>query len=261
MLSGYPGRSGDEGLLLTGAGSAEPVPHDGAGRGLGDGDVRLVRRERDAVREREAVDEDADLAVRTHPQEPPGPRHLHHLGLPGVDPVNGRGVRHVHRAVRRDGGVVAELHGSSVDLGDEDLDAAGPRVDGEQAAAGVADEEPPVAEQLDPERTTAGVGDPLDAASVVAQPVDAAVRGAGEDTALVGPVERDDDVLRARRADPEHLERHAAILSGCRGAGKAPHEHPERAHVPNALLGRPPPCPRGVGEAVGRQVAMSTKRE
>ena len=53
------------------------------------------------------------------------------------------------------------------------LDRAGARVERQQPALGVADQQPPVGEQLQAQRPSAGVADPVDPAAVRADPEEA----------------------------------------------------------------------------------------
>ena len=100
------------------------------------------------------------LPTRREPQEPAGARHPDEVGLPLLDAVQARRVREPDRAVRRDGGVVAEPHPYAVHVGREDLDRPAVDVDPQQATVGVADEEPAVGRELEPERPAPGPGDP-----------------------------------------------------------------------------------------------------
>ena len=197
------------GEVVAGAGlrAGEPVSDDGPRTGLGDGDVRLVLRERDAVGEGEPVEDRGDRPVRVAAQQPAGPGVLDEVGLPVLDAVLRGRVGEPHRAVARDGGVVAEDHPDAVDAVGHRLHPAGAGVDAEQPAVGVADQQPPVEVDLDAERAAAGLGDPVDLGAVGADPPDRAVLGAGEDRPLVRAVGRDDDVLGARAGDGHDLDR------------------------------------------------------
>ena len=179
------GQVADQVVDLPGPGAGEPPAYDGPPGRLGDGDVGLVGRQCDAVREPQPVEDHLDGAVRGAPQQPAGPGVLDQVGLPPVDAVHPGGVGEPDVAAAVHGGVVAERHRLPVHQRGQLLDPAVRRVEGEQPPARVAHEQPTVGQQLEAERTSPGVPHAVDAAAVRSHPEHRAVLGAGEHPSLV----------------------------------------------------------------------------
>ena len=171
-------------------------------------DEVLVLRQRDAVGEGQAVDDDGDGAVGVEAAQPAGAGVLDEVVLPPVDAELGRGVGEPHGAVGGDRGVVAELHRRAVDLAGDRPRPRPSRVSTRsRPRRGVADQQPAVEVDLEAERAALGPRDEVDVGAVVADPEDRAVLGAGEHRALVATGQADDDVLGAGSGDGVDVER------------------------------------------------------
>ena len=238
MLSGCPGRSSTQVVVSRGLPSAPrctrrmvrvPVSATStASASCGEGD---------AVREAQAVEHRLDLAVGRAAEQPSGAGVLDEVALPLLDREDPARVGEPDRAVGQDGGVVGEEEAFAVDLAQERLEVAGGRVEGEQAAVRVADEDAPVGQVLQAERAAAGRGDRGGRAGDRVVRVDRAVGGAGPDPA----VRRDEDVLGAGSGDRDDGERQGHGVTVGRGVAARP-----------CVRTRPPPSPGRSSPAPGR---------
>jgi hypothetical protein len=176
---------------------------DGARAGLGDEHGILLGGQRDAVGEAEAVEDRVDVAARRAPEETARAGVLDEVALPVLDRPHPAGVREPDGAVGGDGRVVGEEEALAVDLAEQGLEVAGDRVEGEQPAVRVADEDAPVGEVLEAERPAARGCDRGGGPRQRVVHVEAPVGRAGPHPPVLG----DEHVLGAGPGDGDHGER------------------------------------------------------
>ncbi len=173
--AGRPGREVDP---CPGARTLEPKLQDPVADRFGDEQVRLVRRQHDAVGEGEVPAQHRDLSAGTDAHQT-SRRRMGDDVLSERIPCGGvRRGREIDRPVRADDRIAAEMEGLAVDLAEQHVDLPGRHVETEQPLIVIAHEQVPVRIRFDAERPAAGVAE--HDAPVRADPHHVAIGQAGD---------------------------------------------------------------------------------
>ncbi|ARZ72161.1 hypothetical protein SMD11_6585 [Streptomyces albireticuli] len=156
---GEPGEAVGEDVGGTRARAGEPQPPEPVGPGLRHHQEGLVGRQADTVRELEPVHHDLRGPARLPADEAARTGVFEDVALPVAQGEPAAGVGHEDRAVLGDGHVAAQPQRFARGGGERRADRAGRRVDPQQPAVGVADQELPVRKPPHPQRPAAGAGD------------------------------------------------------------------------------------------------------